>query len=206
MKIFWSWQSDYSPNTCRQFIRDALIKAIDQVADEIEVDDADRPEIDHDTKGERGMADIAATILAKIANAAVFVADITPIAQSQDGKWLPNPNVMIELGWAMHRPGWERVIGILNMASGANVEDLPFDIRQRRVVTFVLAENADKETRTAIRSKLVRDLREAICTILSASGRRAMAQAPATSAPQMRGLSVIGSPIGRNRERRSRQT
>jgi hypothetical protein len=162
MKIFWSWQSDYSPNTCRQFIRDALIKAIDQVADEIEVDDADRPEIDHDTKGERGMADIAATILAKIANAAVFVADITPIAQSQDGKWLPNPNVMIELGWAMHRPGWERVIGILNMASGANVEDLPFDIRQRRVVTFVLAENADKETRTAIRSKLVRDLREAL--------------------------------------------
>ncbi len=161
-KIFWSWQSDYSPKTCRHFIREALVDAITQVADEIGVDDADRPEIDHDTKGERGMADIAATILNKIADAAVFVADLTPIAQSPDGKWLPNPNVMIELGWAMHRPGWERVIGILNMASGAKVEDLPFDIRQRRVVTFVLSETADKQTRAAVQSKLVKELKEAL--------------------------------------------
>ncbi|TJW51945.1 MAG: hypothetical protein E5X65_20660 [Mesorhizobium sp.] len=161
-KVFWSWQNDYSPKTCRHFIREALVAAIAQVADEIGVDDAARPEIDHDTKGERGMADIAATILNKIADAAVFAADLTPIAQSQAGKWLPNPNVMIELGWAMHRPGWERVIGILNMASGARVEDLPFDIRQRRVLTFVLTENADKPTRAAVRSKLVSDLTEAL--------------------------------------------
>jgi hypothetical protein len=161
-KIFWSWQSDYSPKTCRHFIRDALVDAIAQVADEIGVEDADRPEIDHDTKGERGMADIAATILNKIADAAVFVADLTPIAKSPDGKWLPNPNVMIELGWAMHRPGWERVIGILNMASGANVEDLPFDIRQRRVVTFVLSETEDKQTRASVRSKLVKELKDAL--------------------------------------------
>lgn len=161
-KIFWSWQSDYSPKTCRHFIRDALVDAIAQVADEICVDDADRPEIDHDTKGERGMADIATTILNKIADAAVFVADLTPIAKSPDGKWLPNPNVMIELGWAMHRPGWERVIGILNTASGAKVEDLPFDIRQRRVVTFVLSEDADKQIRAATRVRLVKELKEAL--------------------------------------------
>lgn len=161
-KIFWSWQSDYSPKTCRHFIRDALVDAITQVADEIGVDDADRPEIDHDTKGERGMADIATTILNKIADAAVFVADLTPIAKSPEGKWLPNPNVMIELGWAMHRPGWERVIGILNMASGAKEEDLPFDIRQRRVVTFVLSKDADKQIRAATRVKLVKELKEAL--------------------------------------------
>ncbi len=165
-KIFWSWQSDYSPKTCRHFIRDALADAIAQIAGETGVDDADRPEIDHDTKGERGMADIAATILNKIADAAVFVADLTPIAKSPDGKWLPNPNVMIELGWAMHRPGWERVIGILNMASGAKVEDLPFDIRHRRIVTFVLSETTDKPTRTAVRSKLVKELKEALQTNL----------------------------------------
>lgn len=161
-KVFWSWQSDYSPKTCRHFMREALVDAIAQVADEIGVDDADRPEIDHDTKGERGMADIVATILNKIAAAAVFVADLTPIVQSPEGKWLPNPNVMIELGWAMHRPGWERVIGILNMASGAKMEDLPFDIRQRRVVTFALAESADKKSRAAVRSKLVDELKEAL--------------------------------------------
>jgi hypothetical protein len=161
-KIFWSWQSDYSPDTCRHFIRNALVDAITQVATEMEVDDADRPEIDHDTKGERGMADIAATILNKIASAAVFVADLTPIAKAPGGKWLPNPNVMIELGWAMHRPGWERVIGILNMASGAKVEDLPFDIRQRRIVTFVLSDAADKSNRAAVRSKLAKELKDAL--------------------------------------------
>src|SRR6266478_5119403 len=91
-KIFWSWQSDYSSKTCRNFIREALVSAIELVATELAVDDADRPEVDHDTKGERGMADIAVTILNKIANAAVFVADLTPIAQSPAGKWLPNPN------------------------------------------------------------------------------------------------------------------
>ncbi|MDF3154066.1 hypothetical protein P3C58_18980 [Mesorhizobium sp. XAP10] len=161
-KVFWSWQNDYSPKTCRHFIREALVAAIAQVADEIGVDDADRPEIDHDTKGERGMADIATTILNKIADAAVFAADLTPVAQSPAGKWLPNPNVMIELGWAMHRPGWERVIGVLNTASGAKVEDLPFDIRQRRILTFVLAENADRPTRLAVRSKLVSELAGAL--------------------------------------------
>lgn len=165
-KIFWSWQNDYAPKTCRHFIRTALAQAIAEVADEIGVDDANRPEIDHDTKNERGMADIPATILNKIAEAAVFVADLTPIAQSTEGKWLPNPNVMIELGWAMHRPGWERVIGVLNTASGAKIEDLPFDIRQRKVVTFALAENADKPARTAARLDLVKKLKGALRTNL----------------------------------------
>src|SRR5450759_4670552 len=95
-KIFWSWQSDYSERTCRHFIRNALVEAIAQVVAESSLEDAERPEIDHDTKGERGMADIAVTILKKIASAAVFVADLTPIARSPKDKWLPNPNVMIE--------------------------------------------------------------------------------------------------------------
>lgn len=100
-KIFWSWQNDYSPKTCRHFIRECLLEAIRQVAADHELENADRPEIDHDTKGERGMVDIAATILNKIAVAAVFVADLTPVTQSPEGTQLPNPNVLIELGWAM---------------------------------------------------------------------------------------------------------
>jgi hypothetical protein len=161
-KIFWSWQSDHSPKTCRTFIRAALVEAIDILNRELDVDDADRPEIDHDTKDERGMVDIASTILGKIARSAVFVADLTPIGRSQGGKWLPNPNVMIELGWAMQRPGWERVIGVLNTASGAEIEDLPFDIRQRRVITYVLADDADPNTRKSVHKKLVNDLKAAL--------------------------------------------
>ncbi|MBB3948715.1 hypothetical protein GGQ73_004710 [Rhizobium skierniewicense] len=161
-KVFWSWQSDFSSATCRTFVRAALVEAIEQINAEMDVNDADRPEVDHDTKGERGMVDIASTILTKIANAAVFVADLTPIAQSSAGKWLPNPNVMIELGWAMQKPGWERVIGVLNTASGAEIEDLPFDIRQRRVITYVLADGADATTRKSVNKKLVRELKGAL--------------------------------------------
>jgi hypothetical protein len=161
-KIFWSWQSDFSPETCRTFVRTALVEAIEQINNEMDVNDADRPEVDHDTRGERGMVDIASTILTKIASAAVFVADLTPIAQLPSGKWLPNPNVMIELGWAMQKPGWERVIGVLNTASGAEIEDLPFDIRQRRIITYVLADNADAATKKSVKKKLAKELKAAV--------------------------------------------
>lgn len=165
-RIFWSWQSDYSESTCRHFIREALVEAIAQIALS-SIADADRPELDHDTKDERGMVDIAAIILNKIAGAAIFVADLTPIGQAA-GKWVPNPNVLIELGWAMHRPGWERVIGVLNTSGGAKIEDLPFDIRQRRVITYELSETDDKEARKTARTTLVKLLKGAITTNLDA--------------------------------------
>lgn len=195
-KIFWSWQSDYSPKACRHFIRAALSEAISEIAAEIPVDDADRPEIDHDTKGERGMVDIAATILNKIANAAVFVADLTPIAQSSGGKWLPNPNVMIELGWAMHRPGWERVIGILNVASGASEKELPFDISHRRVITFDLAENADKSTRVAVRLKLVQELKAALTVNLEERANDIASASIIAGVPEKPGNQSIWSSAG----------
>ena len=98
MKVFWAWQSDHSPATCRHFIRDVLEAAISVVANDLELQDADRPEIDHDTKDTPGMVDITATILKKISASAVFVADVTPIATTSKGKRVPNPNVLIELG------------------------------------------------------------------------------------------------------------
>jgi hypothetical protein len=162
MKVFWSWQNDYSPSTCRHFIRDALAEAVTQAASNLELEDADRPELDHDTKGTPGMADVAATILAKISNSAAFVADLTPIGASNDGKALPNPNVLIELGWAMQRPGIDRIIAILNLANGWTVENLPFDIRHRYVLTYSLKETADSKTREAVHEQLVHDICGAI--------------------------------------------
>lgn len=160
--IFWSWQSDQSEKTCRHFIRDCLSNAIKEIAGSSLLDDAERPSLDHDTKGEPGMADITSTILAKITQSSIFVADLTPIGETEDQKYLPNPNVMIELGWAMHRPGWERVIGILNTAYGAQEEDLPFDIRQRRIITYDLDEETDKKTKKTKATKLTKELVSAI--------------------------------------------
>jgi len=162
MKVFWSWQNDFEPKVCRLFIREALIAATDLAAEDLGLEDADRPEVDHDTKNTPGMADIAATILEKIAKSAVFVADVTPIGVTAAGKALPNPNVLVELGWAMGKIGPERVICVLNTASGYKADDLPFDIRHRRMMTYGLAPSADKRARLDAKKRLSDELFEAL--------------------------------------------
>lgn len=165
MKIFWSWQNDSDPKTNRNFIRDALVKAIEAVADTLDLEDADRPELDHDTKNAPGMADITGTILDKISESAVFVADLTPIGKTRDGKALPNPNVLIELGWALRELGAERIIAILNTAVAAP-DDLPFDIRHRRALTYELVSGAEKDIRRTVLKRLTTDLAQAMTTNL----------------------------------------
>lgn len=166
MKVFWSWQNDYAPKTCRHFIRGALIEAIKAAGEELGLEDAERPEIDHDTKDTPGMAEITATILDKISRSAVFIADLTPIGQTDGGKALPNPNVLIELGWAMSALGAGRIIAVLNTASGYKPDDLPFDIRHRRAMTYKLEEGAAPKDRKAAHKALVRDLTAALRTNL----------------------------------------
>jgi hypothetical protein len=166
MKIFWSWQNDTPPKRNRHFIRAALSDAVAAIADDFALDDAERPEFDHDTKDTPGMAEIAATILDKIRSCAVFIADLTPIVRSADGKALPNPNVLIELGWALHKPGADRIIAVMNTADGWGAEDLPFDIRHRRALLYNLPEGADRATLKTVRNRLVEELTGAIRTNL----------------------------------------
>lgn len=101
MKVFWSWQSDTLAKNNHFFVRDALTLALQQVANDLDLTEAERPEIDHDTKGEPGLVSIVDTIFEKINQSAVFVGDLTFIGTTEKGKLLPNPNVMIELGHAM---------------------------------------------------------------------------------------------------------
>jgi hypothetical protein len=166
MKVFWSWQNDYLPDTCRHFIRAALVEAIAAAGQELGLEDSDRPEIDHDTKDTPGMAEITKTILDKISRSAVFVADLTPIGKTDGGKALPNPNVLIELGWALSQLGPERIIAVLNTASGYNPDHLPFDIRHRRAMPYELAETADGKTKKDAKKALVKDLTAALKTNL----------------------------------------
>ncbi len=169
MRVFWSWQSDKFPKECRSVIRAALSAAVDAAADDLDIADAERPELDSDTQGRPGMVDISATILGKIANAAVFVADVTPVGVTPNGKALPNPNVLVELGWAMHKPGYDRVIPIFNRAEGWKPEDLPFDIRHRRLLGYTLAPGADPAERAKVTKELTAALTAAIKVNLSAA-------------------------------------
>jgi len=164
MKIFWSWQSDTPPANGLDLVKAALAEAIEQLAEELDLSEAHRPELDHDTKDVPGLAPIADTIFEKIDGAALFVADVTLTGATSDGKKkTPNPNVLIELGYALKSLGPERIILVANCAGGFRPEDLPFDLRHRRgPITYDVAAGADKDSRGAAKRALVKSLTSAL--------------------------------------------
>ncbi len=166
--VFWSWQSDQPARETRSLIKTALQGALANLQAEFE--EAERPEIDHDTKDVPGSPDIVAAILAKIDAAAVFVADVTPIAVSDSGKHVANPNVLIELGYAKRALSLSRVIQVWNTAlTGATPEDLPFDMRQKRKpIGFSLKAGATTDELRRVRAKLQQELESALRSTLTA--------------------------------------
>ncbi|MCF3528046.1 hypothetical protein GUR46_03985 [Stenotrophomonas maltophilia] len=163
--VFWSWQSDLPEDLTRTFIKRAIVRAIDRVSEDLELQLPDRLEIDHDTKGEAGLVEIVSTIFRKIDECQIFVADVTPIvALPGDGnkKKIPNPNVMIELGYAMRELGPQRIITVANTAFGGKPEDLPFDLRHRRgAITYELQDAKSKDA-DKVNKRLADSLAQAI--------------------------------------------
>jgi len=91
--------------------------------------------IESDTAGVSGTPDIAQTIFDKISSAEIAVFDVTPVTSITKGstrKLIPNPNVLIELGYAAHSIGWNRIVCVMNTGYGSKPEELPFDLRARR--------------------------------------------------------------------------
>lgn len=164
MKIFYSWQSDLDKKYNRSFIKDALESAINDVNRDLSLEEAERIEIDHDTKGVPGTPDLAPTIFEKISNSFLFIADVSFIGKGEDGqKYLPNPNVMIELGYAISKLGSDRVVCVMNTAYG-KADLLPFDLRHKRhPIQYQLDGDVDK---TSKKNQLVGSLKGAIQPIL----------------------------------------
>ena len=160
--IFWSWQSDRPGKVNRHFMRDVVVRAIDHASEGMELEE--RPEIDHDVQGTAGIVAIPETILAKIDAADVFVADLTPVAQTENGKHVANPNVLIELGYAKKSLGPERIILVWNAAwGGCAPEDLPFDLRHRRApFRYTLTPEQTRSERETVAVRLAPELGEAI--------------------------------------------
>ena len=140
-RIFYSWQSDLPNRTNRGFIETALEKAAKSLRadDSIQVD----PVIDRDTNGVPGSPDIAGTIFNKIEQSQVFVCDVSIINQGSTGRLAPNPNVLIELGYAMKALEAKRIILIYNNAYGI-IESLPFDLRTRRVIQYTASMEVER--------------------------------------------------------------
>ncbi len=160
-KIFYSWQSDLPNATNRGFIE----KALENAAKSIRNDDSIKvePVIDRDTKDVPGAPDIAHTIFEKIEQAQVFVCDVSIINQNVSPRPTPNPNVLIELGYAIKALGWQKIILVMNTAFG-KPEELPFDLRMRRALAYYMPQEI--EERATERKKLEAAFTAALRTIL----------------------------------------
>jgi len=157
--IFYSWQSDIRAAACRTLIEDALLAAAQVIGRDESV--GVEPAIDRDTQDVAGSPDIAATILAKIDAADAFVADVTIVNSGAVGRPTPNPNVLVELGYALKSLTSERVVLVQNVAFGGP-EQLPFDLRQKRTITYSSAADAAERVteRRELQLKLERAMRE----------------------------------------------
>jgi hypothetical protein len=161
----------------RSVVQDALGRALASLSVELEMDE--RLELDHDTKDEAGMAAIADTIFRKITEAGAFVGDVTSAGRSDRGRELPNPNVMIELGWAWAHLSHKNIILVANKAFGPKTpEQLPFDVRHRRAVIFYnLNKTADADAIEQATADLALALEGAL-RISLADWLKAVADAP----------------------------
>lgn len=154
IKIFFSWQSDLPNSSTRGLIQSSIDAAVKGLRNTVEVD------ADRDTKGTYGSPDIVQTIFEKIDDCDVFVADVSGVTTyhplDNEGnpterlKMSPNPNVLLELGYAAQVIGWENIICIMNEDYAADGE-IPFDIDHRRLTRYSLKDREKSDVRKELR-------------------------------------------------------
>lgn len=156
--VFYSWQDDLPKKSNRYFVEDCLDRALKIVKQDMGVS----VRLDQDTQDTSGTPNVTEVIWEKIAKCDAFVADITPVARTTDGKGIANPNVMMELEHARASVGWDRIIYVFNEAYGDGLKDRPFHLSgpRRQPLTFSLKEgDSPPDHRTAFVSKLAEALK-----------------------------------------------
>jgi hypothetical protein len=164
--IFYSWQSDRPTGVCRTFIERALQSSIDR---QVEPSLREDLELDKDTKNTPGSPAIFDTIMAKIESSSIFVPDLTFVGQRDGQTPVSNPNVLIEYGYALRKPGPARILAVMNEAYGKPTSsDMPFNLAHRRFpIRYTLTEGASEEEKKTARKALTDTFESALRTILS---------------------------------------
>ncbi len=123
--------------------------------------------LDKDTMGVPGSPPIFQTILTKIDRASAFVADLSFCGKRVDDRPTPNPNVLIEHGWALKALGFTQVLAVMNTLYGEPTPDsMPFDLASLRFpITYKLPEDSSDSTRQSERDQLAKKLETALRTI-----------------------------------------
>lgn len=158
VKIFYSWQSNLPRDINQDAIRICIKKAITSIEEEnkegVQID------LDEATRGESGSPDIPSTIFDKIRNCDIFLCDITFVDSRSNEKKVrfSNPNVLIELGYAISVLGWQRIILVFNKSYGDFQNNLPFDIDKRRINAFTINDKNDKSGKGQLKTDLIKQL------------------------------------------------
>jgi len=143
--IFYSWQSDLPNNKNRSFIEKCIERAIKTTGNSTEFEPYF--DYDRDTKNTTGSPDICETIFSKIDKSDLFIGDISIVNNDYAGRKSPNPNVLLELGYAAKRLGWNKIICFYNLEFG-DINDLPFDLSHKRIFTYD-SRRTDEELRVS---------------------------------------------------------
>jgi hypothetical protein len=153
--VFYAWQSDRLERLNRHLIRFALNLAAKSISDDRAVDI--RVRIDADTEDVLGHVPVTDTTLKKIAVCDAFVPDLTFVAVTEAGKLVPNPNVMLEYGYAFRAKSHSVMIPVMNTAYGP-AEELPFDMAHlRHPLQYHLPATATNAERRLARKALTEE-------------------------------------------------
>lgn len=162
--VFYSWQSDNENTNNRNFIKNCIEKALKQL-NNIEIEEPIR--LDQDTQDVPGLPDIANTIFGKIEQSDIFLADVSFIGKSNGGKNIPNPNVLIELGYALSSIGASNLILVMNEFYGSPNDGLPFDLAHKRwPITYNLPPDIESEEKIKIKENLIKSIQNAMHMII----------------------------------------
>ncbi len=157
-KVFFSWQSDLPANQTKRFIEDCIEQAKTLLPNDIILI------ADEATRNRLGTPDILNSIFEKIEECDLFIADVSIVGSYTlknktvdedeiEEKYIPNSNVLLELGYAAATIGWERCICLANSKFG-DIKQLPFDLNHRRITDFSYA--------TTTRNQKINEIAETI--------------------------------------------
>jgi hypothetical protein len=137
-RIFYSWQSDLPDQVNAHLIRGVLGEVATAMTGDAELQM--KTISDEATRDVPGSPDIVDTIFEKIRLSDAFVCDISKVHEFVDSndetRKFCNPNVAIELGYAVRELGWKRIILVFNEAYGKLPNDLPFDTHGNRASKY----------------------------------------------------------------------
>jgi len=166
LNIFYSWQSDLPSSKNRGLIEDCVNHAMKSVFQNCKT--LSEYNIESDSRNEAGTPDLVSSIFSKIDMCDIFVCDISIVNEMNSEKVesqsrrMPNPNVMIELGFASKSVGWSNIVCIFNKEF-ADIEDLPFDIRFRKPLVYDTSRGKSEQ-----KKRLTNQLEQAIQGIIDA--------------------------------------